>query len=138
MSIINKQPSESDPAINDPIDGAEMQKFEIDGISVDRSPKSGGIWLDKGELAKLLNSGAKAKSLVHELEQLPIEGERSELPDGLTCPRSGVSMVIHTDPGGSVRFGVSPETGGVYFSSGDLASLAELSFWERLKLKFSK
>jgi len=37
-----------------------MQQIKRDGIEIDRCPVSGGIWLDKGELEKLLAMAQEA------------------------------------------------------------------------------
>jgi hypothetical protein len=43
------------PLIVSPIDNqTPMQRIVRDGIEIDRCPVSGGIWLDRGELEKLL------------------------------------------------------------------------------------
>jgi uncharacterized protein len=40
--------------ISSPIDGAPMRQIYRYGIEFDVCPTSGGIWLDKGELEKLI------------------------------------------------------------------------------------
>lgn len=43
------------PLLVSPIDNTTpMQQIRRDGIEIDRCPVSGGVWLDKGELEKLL------------------------------------------------------------------------------------
>lgn len=43
------------PLLVSPIDNqTPMQQIVRDGIEIDRCPVSGGVWLDKGELEKLL------------------------------------------------------------------------------------
>jgi uncharacterized protein len=43
------------PLLVSPIDGiTPMQQIRRDGIEIDRCPVSGGVWLDAGELEKLL------------------------------------------------------------------------------------
>jgi Zn-finger nucleic acid-binding protein len=37
-----------------PIDGATMRQIRRYGIELDVCPTSGGVWLDKGELEKLI------------------------------------------------------------------------------------
>jgi len=37
-----------------PISGEPMQEVVIDGVTVDKCPKSGGVWLDAGELEEIL------------------------------------------------------------------------------------
>ncbi|MCA3270141.1 MAG: zf-TFIIB domain-containing protein [Thalassospira sp.] len=42
------------PLLVSPIDGSPMQQIVRNGIEIDRCATSGGVWLDKGELEKLL------------------------------------------------------------------------------------
>lgn len=42
------------PLLTSPITGKPMQQIVRNGVEIDVCPDSGGIWLDKGELEKLL------------------------------------------------------------------------------------
>lgn len=42
------------PLLMSPIDGSPMKQIHRFGIEIDICPTSGGIWLDKGELEKLM------------------------------------------------------------------------------------
>jgi uncharacterized protein len=42
------------PLVNSPIDGAPMRQIHRFGIEFDVCPTTGGVWLDKGELEKLI------------------------------------------------------------------------------------
>lgn len=42
------------PLISSPIDGSPMREVERYGVKIDICPTSGGIWLDKGELEKII------------------------------------------------------------------------------------
>lgn len=42
------------PLITSPIDGAPMRQIHRYGIEFDVCPSTGGVWLDKGELEKLI------------------------------------------------------------------------------------
>lgn len=42
------------PLLTSPIDGSPMEQIHRFGIEIDRCKTSGGIWLDKGELEKLM------------------------------------------------------------------------------------
>ena len=42
------------PLMTSPIDGSPMRQINRFGIEIDVCPTSGGIWLDKGELEKLM------------------------------------------------------------------------------------
>ncbi len=42
------------PLLVSPIDGSPMKQINRYGIEIDVCPTTGGIWLDKGELEKLM------------------------------------------------------------------------------------
>lgn len=42
-----------------PLDGSELAITYRDGVEIDYCPKCRGIWLDRGELDKLLDLGAR-------------------------------------------------------------------------------
>lgn len=42
------------PLLISPIDGSPMKQINRYGIEIDVCPTTGGIWLDKGELEKLI------------------------------------------------------------------------------------
>lgn len=42
------------PLLTSPIDGSPMQQIKRFGIEIDVCPTSGGVWLDKGELEKIM------------------------------------------------------------------------------------
>lgn len=42
------------PLLTSPIDGSPMKQITRYGIEIDVCPATGGVWLDKGELEKLL------------------------------------------------------------------------------------
>lgn len=42
------------PLLMSPIDGSPMKQISRYGIEIDVCPTTGGIWLDKGELEKLM------------------------------------------------------------------------------------
>jgi uncharacterized protein len=43
------------PLLTSPIDGSTMRQIHRYGIEFDVCPTSGGVWLDKGELEKLMH-----------------------------------------------------------------------------------
>ena len=42
------------PLMSSPIDGSPMREIERYGVKMDICPTSGGIWLDRGELEKII------------------------------------------------------------------------------------
>lgn len=53
------------PLLISPIDGSPMKQINRYGIEIDVCPTTGGIWLDKGELEKLM---AHIKDAVNDSE----------------------------------------------------------------------
>lgn len=43
------------PLLVSPIDGSPMKQIIRNGVEIDMCPTTGGVWLDKGELEKLLS-----------------------------------------------------------------------------------
>jgi len=41
--------------LNSPIDGAPMRKVRRYGVEIDVCSRTGGVWLDKGELEKIID-----------------------------------------------------------------------------------
>lgn len=132
------EPTVDDPVINNPLTGTPMEKFQIGGVKIDRCPKTGAIWLDRGELAQLALMPAELKSLIRQLdrptgEESPRRGHRGPL----RSPRSGAKMMVVRDPEQKhVEFEVDPETGGCFFDAGELADLTEYTLKERLRSFF--
>lgn len=53
------------PLLTSPVDGSPMRQIKRFGIELDVCPTSGGVWLDKGELEKLMaliQSAAEAEA----------------------------------------------------------------------------
>lgn len=42
------------PLLTSPVDGSPMKQISRFGIEIDVCPTTGGVWLDKGELEKLM------------------------------------------------------------------------------------
>lgn len=43
------------PLLHSPIDGSPMRQIKRYGIEIDMCPTTGGVWLDRGELEKLIS-----------------------------------------------------------------------------------
>lgn len=44
-----------------PITGEPMEELTVMGVIIDRCPKSGGIWLDAGELEQIIKTSKEAE-----------------------------------------------------------------------------
>lgn len=63
------------PLLTSPIDGSPMRQIQRFGIELDVCPTSGGVWLDKGELEKMM---ALMKEAAEEEERALASRERRE------------------------------------------------------------
>lgn len=46
-----------------PVDGAELKMMDRQGVEIDYCPKCRGVWLDRGELDKIIDRSAPAVAL---------------------------------------------------------------------------
>jgi len=126
----------------------EMKKEEIDvfgpNIIIDVCPKCQGIWLDKGELQKILKDRKLTDYLTKHI------GTKSKSP--MVCPRCGMTMDL--EKAEDVEVDVCLSCGGVWLDAGELETLkqktddgyeldmaakeAELNEEQRFKLRNSK
>jgi len=95
----------------------EMKKEEVEtfgpNIIIDVCPKCNGIWLDKGELGKLLKDKNLSNYLTKHI------GTKSRSP--MICPRCGNTMDI--EKADDVEVDVCLTCGGVWLDSGELEEL---------------
>lgn len=54
LSHTQQRKDKTMPLLTSPIDGSPMKQIQRYGIEIDVCPTTGGVWLDKGELEKLL------------------------------------------------------------------------------------
>jgi Zn-finger nucleic acid-binding protein len=54
MGLFGKKHEKKDSVINCPRDHTPMEKKTREGITIDKCPKCGGLWLDKGEMESLI------------------------------------------------------------------------------------
>ena len=54
MALLKKK--EKDPTLNCPRDQTQMIKITSQGVTIDKCPKCGGIWLDKGEMRRIIEN----------------------------------------------------------------------------------
>jgi Zn-finger nucleic acid-binding protein len=130
-------PSDDDPVVVNPLTGRAMEKFEIGGVCIDRCPRTGAIWLDRGELARLSSLGKEAKALLKQIDRKPPRSQRRQRGT-LVSPQNGTDMmiVVRDDDQPHIEFEMCPVSGGCFFDAGELADLTEYSFTEKLKRFF--
>lgn len=93
-----------------------MEVFGPD-IYIDICPKCSGIWLDKGELQKILRNKKVANHLTKDI------GTQSK--SKLVCPRCGGLMDLETAD--EIEVDVCLSCGGVWLDKGELMELKEIS-----------
>lgn len=98
-----------------------MEKKEIEtfgpNIVIDVCPKCKGIWLDKGELGKLIKNKKMADYLTKRI------GTKSRSP--MVCPRCGMTMDI--EKADEIEVDVCLYCGGVWLDKGELEKLRDKS-----------
>jgi hypothetical protein len=58
----------------------EMKQIKRHGITIDYCPKSGGVWLDKGELEKLIElEQKKFNETISEDDNIPFSDEKVQV-----------------------------------------------------------
>ena len=65
--------------MNCPVDGTSLQMTERQGVEIDYCPQCRGVWLDRGELDKLVERSAAVERVPQEpfyTPQPPREGHR--------------------------------------------------------------
>lgn len=125
-----------------------MRKIDVEGIVIDRCETCGGIWLDLGELRRLLSLRAASGRVaqidpphdpVH--DYVPPASDAS--PSGSTprarghCPRDGQHLTGVRDPQQPhIEYDLCTHCGGTFYDAGELRDLSVLTLgeWVRSRL----
>jgi len=121
-------------SIRCPVDRSVMKHEKAAGLSLDRCPTCGGIWLDLNELARGLAIDAKA------LSEVDREGKRAShsIRRELACPRDSARLVTLTHRSQAhVEYEQCTICGGIYLDQGELKDLASFTLVERIKSFFA-
>jgi serine/threonine protein kinase len=100
--------------------GGEFRSLFIEGLIIDRCSSCRGVWLDHGEVERLLESRTELKKLQ------PKASTRAPL-DVLvgSCPNDRVALRAFNVPGHPAAIEVCPMCHGVWFDKGELRLLRE-------------
>lgn len=102
----------------------DMVSVMIEGIALDQCVRSGGYWLDRGELARLaqrdleevellLQQGRAVQRLIHETSRL--------------CPRDATPLQQFEFPGyASLKIDVCPTCGGIWLDAREISQALTL------------
>ncbi len=123
----------NDTRLRCPKDGTFMQKEQVggaSGVTVDRCSHCGALWLDKGELEKLVAMKAAKRTDIG-----PFTNDRYIKPLGaITCPRDASIMTEIADSKQQhILIMLCSDCGGKLLDAGELLDLQEFTFAERLK-----
>lgn len=133
------QLTESDDVLMCPKDGVHMERYRIgegdSAIEIDRCPRCGGIFLDRGELAQLMAHKFDSEKLLKQLDREPaVTGKATGSPAEIKCPRDGTPMVTYrAHDQKHLEYEVCPECGGVFFDAGELHDLSRVTLLDRLR-----
>jgi Zn-finger nucleic acid-binding protein len=72
--------SDGEATMQCPMDGTELQMMDRQGVEIDYCPKCRGVWLDRGELDKIIDRSAPSVALAEPAREAPrrTEGPREE------------------------------------------------------------
>lgn len=97
----------------------EMVGISIEGVRIDQCPRSGGHWLDHGELAQLANMDQAA------LDRVIREGEQAErliTDTSRLCPKDGTPLQQLRFPRfNDLKLDVCPACGGIWLDARELS-----------------
>ena len=99
-----------------------MEKVNVDGVAIDRCNSCGRLWLDDGEMNRLLSDKDDAR----EADGGPFgrESKRAAL-GGRACPRDGATLLEIKHPQRpDVLIEYCPKCRGVLLDAGELRMLA--------------
>ena len=121
-----------------PRDGEPMRRWTLEGVEVDRCTVCAGIWLDAGELERLLGLSGEAREdlgrLDHGMGEEPIM-ER----DPRRCPRDDAPLREVTDRRQQhIAYDVCDTCGGMFFDTGELQDLSRFTLEERVRYLLAK
>lgn len=115
-------PSPQDPVLRCPQDNSRMEKETVAGVVVDRCNSCGRLWLDDGEMRRLLAD----KATVQSADSGPFgrESQRAALGDRC-CPRDGRELleIKHPDRP-DVMIELCPACHGVLLDAGELRQIS--------------
>lgn len=136
MSTRAVEPTRENPAIRCPRHNAEMRRFRIGELEIDRCGLCGGIWLDLGEMRRLLELGDDAKQAVGEIDRW-VQPEDPSVGSPPVCPRDLTPLTPVRDPKQPhIEYDLCTHCGGVFFDTGELSDLTEFTLRERIGWMF--
>jgi Zn-finger nucleic acid-binding protein len=114
-----------------PKDSTLMEKVDLGGTTADRCNRCGALWLDRGELERILALGQVAAAL----DAGPLQHQHpGHLAGARVCPRDQTPLREAPHPTQPhVRLDACPECRGLLLDAGELKDLSQFTLMERLR-----
>ena len=112
-----------------PRSGATLKKIIADGVELDVSEHSGGIWFDHFELNKFTDpQSAAGRKLVEHIEKFSVRISNETAQERLNCPvdHDIVMMRRFYSPKMRIQIDECPECGGIWLDPGELKDIVNL------------
>jgi len=72
-----------------PVDGELLVITERSGVELDYCPRCRGVWLDRGELDKIIEVAARQVAVPAEVQAVPVQEERALRRGGKSRKKRG-------------------------------------------------
>lgn len=135
-TVTTARPMSDDPPLRCPKDGARMTRLNAEGVTIDRCPVCGGVWLDLGELQALMDLKGEAKDIIEKIDSLRTQGAGGTvLPKNQwKCPRDGTLLTsVRNTEQPHIEYELCTHCGGMFFDAGELRDLSRFTLIERLR-----
>lgn len=111
-----------------------MERLNAGGTEVDRCVKCGGIWLDCGELDRIMKTKGGLKRVIGGVDAGPAtESTRRHVLSGVKCPRDASRLITMVDRKQThVEYEACTVCGGIFMDCGELKDLGQYTLGERL------
>lgn len=128
---MNAAHNPADHPIHCPHDQVAMERLKIGENFIDRCPTCGGIWLDRHEIARIIDRTPSGSTL----DAGPVRGARRRHSiDRPHCPRDRSPLIEMIDKNRPhVVVDACTVCGGVYLDAGELKDLSVYTLGERLR-----
>lgn len=106
-----------------PACGSELEAESCAQVTVDACPNCGGVWLDQGELGRVIRRGVETIRQAEALatpQVAPNAGLRR-------CPKCPATLQRYRYAGGVIELESCPKCGGVWADEGELLAIANRS-----------
>lgn len=115
--------SDSNKPLISPAGGAEMQPVKFGGSTIYRDPETGGHWLPRGELQRLVERGTE-----RELPPMLDIDENTMRHSGRFSPESGLELVEYQFAESGITIEQDLSNKGVWLDAGELKKIMQYVF----------